>query len=163
SKYDGLNLVLKYSANPNTTAIAKTPGILMCPSETRTDPFSPSFGLSCYGWAMGTWRVWNGYDGGANDGMFGVNQSRKQGQISDGMARTIAAADGKTWQPSLRVCGTVPSTTVPKPEEVRDMILNNTFGCVTTKDPWGTRWANGASYYSGMTFVVPPNYGTTYV
>jgi prepilin-type N-terminal cleavage/methylation domain-containing protein/prepilin-type processing-associated H-X9-DG protein len=162
SKYDGLNFVLKYSANANTTSVSKPVAILMCPSETKLEPFNISYGPSSYGWSMGTWRVWNGYDGGPNDGMFGINQSRKQGQISDGMSRTAAAADGKTVQPSLRVCGTVPSATIPTPQQVRDMIANNTLGCVTSKDPWGTRWANGSSYYSGMTFVLPPNYGTTY-
>lgn len=162
AKYDGLNFVMKYSANANTTAINKTIGILMCPSETKLDQFDPKYGLTTYGWSMGTWRVWNGYDGGNNDGMFGINQSRKQGQITDGMSRTAAAADNKTWTPSLRVCGTIPANTVPTVEQVRDMITNNTLGCVTTKDPWGTRWANGASYYSGMTFVLPPNYGATY-
>ena len=162
SRYDGANFELKYSAKQNATVIAKSMAILTCPSETRVEQFNLAFGMSTYGWNMGTWRVWNGYDGGPNDGMFGVNQSRKQGQLTDGTSRTVAAADGKAVQPSLRVCGSTPSTTVPTPDQVRDMIANNSFGCVTTKDPWGTRWANGASYYSGMTFVLPPNYRTIY-
>jgi prepilin-type N-terminal cleavage/methylation domain-containing protein/prepilin-type processing-associated H-X9-DG protein len=161
-RYDGCNFVLKYSKAENLTAIAQNMKIFMCPSEVKLEPFNPSFGLSTYGWCMGTWRVWNGYDGGPNDGMFGVNQSRKQSQIADGMSRTIAVADGKTWQPSLRVCTSTPSIAIPTPQQLRDMIANNTFSCVTTKDPWGTRWANGASYYSGMSVVLPPNFSTTY-
>jgi len=161
-RFDGCNFELKYSAKQNATAIAMQVKILLCPSETKIDPFNPSFAVSTYGWNMGLWRVWNGYLGGANDGMFGVNQSRKVRDIIDGMSKTVAAADGKSWQPSLRVCGSTPSATVPTPDQVRDMIANNTLGCTTAKDPWGTRWANGASYYSGMTFVLPPNYSTIF-
>jgi prepilin-type N-terminal cleavage/methylation domain-containing protein/prepilin-type processing-associated H-X9-DG protein len=159
-KYDAVNLEVKYSANANTTSIRQTIAFLMCPSETKSDLYDAKHGLTSYGWNNGTWRVWNGYDGGPNDGVFGNNQARKQGQVVDGLSKTIFAADNKSWTPSLRVCGTVPSTTIPTPDQVRDMIMNNTFGCVVTKDPWGTRWANGASYYTGMSFVLPPNFKT---
>jgi prepilin-type processing-associated H-X9-DG protein len=97
--------------------------------------------------------------------MFGVNQSRKTGQISDGLSKTLVASEGKTWHPSLRVCGSVSglsATSIPTPEQARAMIEGNAFGCVTTKDPWGTRWMNGNSYYTGLTFIFTPNGGALY-
>jgi prepilin-type processing-associated H-X9-DG protein len=85
--------------------------------------------------------------------------------VIDGLSKTIFASEGKAWHPSLRVCGSASGFTpnvVPTVPAAQAMIEGNTLGCVNNKDPWGTRWANGNSYYTGLTFVFTPNGGAMY-
>ncbi|HVJ81642.1 MAG TPA: DUF1559 domain-containing protein [Planctomycetia bacterium] len=163
--YTAVNFEQKYSANANRTIIALRLGGLICPSESKTESFDPKYGVGNYAFNSGSWYVWGGYNAQPNDGMFGVNQSRKTGQISDGLSKTLVASEAKTWHPSLRVCtgaSGLSATAIPSPEQAKAMIEGNTLGCVTTKDPWGTRWMNGNSYYTGLTFIFTPNDGARY-
>lgn len=142
SMLDLLNFEIKYSNKANTTGIAMPVRIYICPSEVNLEPQTVGFSVSSYGLNQGTWKVWSGYDGPRNDGMFGINQVVRNQQITDGLSKTAAAADGKTRQPSLRVCGSQPTGAVPTPDQIAQIIAQNTLGCTTIKDEWGTRWVN---------------------
>ncbi len=158
------NFSIKYSNAQNATVIGLNVSFLLCPSETKTQPFNPAYGMTNYAWNQGTWFVWGGYNGTTqNNGMFGINMGRRIADLTDGTSNTLVASESKTWGPSLRVCsisGLSPST-VPAPQEALQ-IVGSAFGaCSKSKDPWGTRWSNGAVYYTGMTFVLTPNAKST--
>jgi prepilin-type N-terminal cleavage/methylation domain-containing protein/prepilin-type processing-associated H-X9-DG protein len=158
------NFGIKYSNAQNTTVIGLNVSFLMCPSETNTQKFNPTYGLGNYGWNQGTWFVWGGYNSAVkNDGMFGVNFGRRISEIPDGTSATIAASESKTWGASLRNCtlsGMSP-TVFPTREEILQIISSGYSTCNPNRDPWGTRWSNGAAYYSGLTFALPPNTKST--
>jgi prepilin-type processing-associated H-X9-DG protein len=158
--FDAANFGIKYSDRQNLTVIGLTVNFLLCPSEDKTEKFDARYGLGNYGWNQGTWYVWGGYNGQKNNGMFGINFGRRIAEVRDGTSNTLMASESKTWGPSLRVCsgitGLNPNVT-PTVQEVLQIVANNYGSCSRTKDPWGTRWANGALYYSGITAALPPN------
>jgi prepilin-type processing-associated H-X9-DG protein len=158
------NFDVKYSNAQNATVIGLTINNFMCPSEQQTKKFNETFGMTNYAWNQGTWFVWGGYNSTIqNTGAFGVNFGRRIAEFSDGTSGTVMASESKTWLPSLRVCslsGFSP-TVNPTPQEALQIVANAYGSCSTKKDPWGTRWSNGAMYYTGMTFVLTPNMRST--
>ncbi len=151
------NYAIKYSNAQNLTAIGLTLNFLICPSEVKTEKFTPVYGITNYGWNMGTWLVWTGYSSPGNDGMFGVNFGRRIADIRDGTSNTLVASESLASGPSLRNCSGSFPTSIPTREEMLSIVASSYGSCSITKDPWGTRWSNGASYYSGLTTGLPPN------
>lgn len=158
-QFENLNFEVKYSDKRNTTMISWNISSFICPSEANTDKFNPAYGISNYAFNQGTWYIWGGYSAKINNGMFGINFARRISEISDGLSQTIVASEGRASYPELRVCsisGLSPDV-IPTPDEGKDLIASSFGMCTTTKDPWGTRWCNANSYYSGLTFVLTPN------
>jgi prepilin-type N-terminal cleavage/methylation domain-containing protein/prepilin-type processing-associated H-X9-DG protein len=161
--FDIGNFSIKYSDVQNTTVVRMTINTLQCPSEADPAKFTDAHGMSNYAWNQGTWYVWGGYSAEVNNGMFGINMGRRIANVKDGTSNTVAASEGRAKSPSLRVCslsGFTP-TVVPSPNDIRQIIATGSGSCSIKKDPWGTRWANGASYYTGLTFALTPNMQTT--
>jgi prepilin-type N-terminal cleavage/methylation domain-containing protein/prepilin-type processing-associated H-X9-DG protein len=158
--FNAANFDIKYSNAQNTTVIGLAISSFMCPSETYTRKFNPVYGTSNYAYNQGTWFVWGGYNSQAtNSGVFGVNFGRRMAEFTDGSSNTVVASESKIALPSLRVCSLsgLSPTAVPTPQETLQIVAGAFGSCSKTKDPWGTRWSNGAMYYTGMTFVLPPN------
>jgi prepilin-type processing-associated H-X9-DG protein len=154
------NFSVKYSDRQNLTVIGMKVDFLTCPSETRTEKFDPRYGVGNYSTNQGTWFVWGGYASPyRNSGLFGINFGRKIADINDGTSGTVAMSEGKTWTPNLRNCtisGLDPNV-IPSPQEIKSLIANSYGSCNPNRDPGKTRWANSNSYYSGLTFALPPN------
>jgi prepilin-type N-terminal cleavage/methylation domain-containing protein/prepilin-type processing-associated H-X9-DG protein len=164
SAFNASNFSTKYSDRQNTTVVAMRIPFLTCPSDAGADTmFSPTYHNGTYGWNQGEWFVWGGYNSGQmSTGMFGVNFGRRIAGIADGTSNTIAASEGKAKQPQLRSgnsssCVASAPAVAPDPAGMRALIQSAFGSCVTTKDPGKTRWANANSYYSGLTFALPPN------
>jgi prepilin-type processing-associated H-X9-DG protein len=158
--FNSANFTVKYSDRANSTVIAMKVDMLLCPSEGNQSPLDPKYHLGSYGWNMGTWFTWGGYNTSTrNTGLFGINFGRKIAEVSDGTSGTVVASEGKTFQPNLRNCtisGLSP-TVVPTPAEMMALIANSYGNCNPNRGPGKTRWANFNSYYSGLTFALPPN------
>lgn len=159
------NFSLKYSHKQNATVIAMKINFLICPSDSQADtPFDPAFHNGTYAWNQGEWFVWGGYTSQRrHNGVFGVNFGRNLAEISDGTSNTVVTSEGKAKQPSLRSrsggpsCLSAPPDPAPAPDVIRALVNSSLGSCVTTRDPGKTRWSNANSYYSGLTFALPPN------
>lgn len=158
------NFEVKYSDKQNTTIVSMNIAFLLCPSETDITPYDRKYGVGNYSMNQGTWFVWGGYGASAQtNGMFGVNLGRRIAEVGDGTSNTVVASEGKVKTLNLRICsidGLSPNV-VPSPQEMLALIKNSYGACSTTKDPGKTRWANANSYYSGLTFALPPNSRST--
>ncbi len=156
------NFSVKYSDRQNLTVNMLRVSFLMCPSETKLEVFDAKYNLTNYGWNQGTWYVWGGYGAVPNNGMFGVNMSRRIAELSDGTSSTVVSAEARTWQPSLRSCGSgviagMTPQSFPDANQIKALIASAYGQCNPNRDPGKTRWSNANSYYSGLTFALPPN------
>ncbi|WP_169977621.1 DUF1559 domain-containing protein [Tautonia rosea] len=156
--YNVANFTIKYSNRQNSTVIAMKVNFLLCPSEVNTEPEDPRYHLGSYGFSQGSWYIWNP-QGPKPTGMFGINFARKLADIKDGTSNTVVASEGKTFQPNLRSCSGITGTPniAPSPQEMRQIIANGFNQCRSDRGPGKTRWSNFNSYYSGLTFALPPN------
>ncbi len=157
--FDASNLTIKYSNRQNATVIALKVSFLLCPSEPNQDPEDARYGLTSYGWSQGGWYIWGGPNATKPSGMFGINFVRRIADIKDGTSNTVVASEGKTLQPNLRNCSGITGspTVVPLPPEMLQVVRNGFSQCNPNRGPGKTRWANSNSYYSGLTFALPPN------
>jgi prepilin-type N-terminal cleavage/methylation domain-containing protein/prepilin-type processing-associated H-X9-DG protein len=153
------NFSVKYSDRQNTTVIGMKVAFLLCPSEGNDTPFDPKYHMTSYGWNQGTWYVWGGYGATKPNGLFGINFARKLAEVRDGLSNTVVASEGITMQPNLRRCSGITGspTVVPTVQEMYEIVRNAYSQCDPNRDPGKTRWANSNSYYSGLTFALPPN------
>ena len=62
-------------------------------------------------------------------------------------------------QPNLRSCSGITGspTAVPSVQEMYEIVRNAYSQCNPNRGAGKTRWANSNSYYSGLTFALPPN------
>jgi prepilin-type N-terminal cleavage/methylation domain-containing protein/prepilin-type processing-associated H-X9-DG protein len=152
------NFTIKYSDRQNATVIAMKVNFLICPSEPNDTPTDVRYHVGSYGFAMGGWYIWNP-QGPRPTGMFGINFARRIQEIRDGTSNTVVASEGKTFQPNLRNCSGIAGTpnVVPSPQEMRQIIAGGFSQCRSDRGPGKVRWSNFNSYYSGLTFALPPN------
>ncbi len=162
--FDYANFQVKYSNRQNLTIIALKINFLLCPSEPNDVPEDTRYHLASYGWNQGSWYVWGGYDRPRkNSGMFGVNYARKIAEIRDGTSNTVVASEGKTFTPNLRDCSGITGSpdVTPSVPEMLALIKTAYSQCDPNEGRGKTRWSNSNSYYSGLTFALPPNAKST--
>lgn len=174
SMFNGINFTLRYSVPDNSTFGAMVINAFICPSEKQPQPRATAtsqYGVNNYGWNMGAWYVWGGYNVSiSNSAPFQVNTSRRFSDISDGLSNTIAAAEVKTYQPNYANCGAAgssglanfPSTynmnTLPPPELSHDQVAPEYNTCPSTISLTShTEWVDGAVHETGFTTAWPPN------
>jgi prepilin-type N-terminal cleavage/methylation domain-containing protein len=159
--YAEVNLSLGFTAQPE---ICKTRiPLYRCPSDpndrTRWDG-GVEFYPNNYGFCIGTWLGIDQQTGQAADGAFGVNQSRNFSEIIDGLSNTLAAAEVKSFVPSLLDGGQPVGPDAPPPSHPSQVAA---FGGIFDPNYSHTQWVSGRTLQTGMTTTFPPNTLVPYV
>ncbi len=177
--YNAINYMNKTTDPSNMTAVSTQLKVFLCPSEpnqqaavvTNIAGVTSTYGVSNYGWCLGTWYTFGGFAGGGpNPGVIGSNLGRRFASITDGLSNTLMGSEVKTYMPSYHDCGTVPAPGPTGPYADPDVatVLASvaaapTSGCKVVTAPSGmpggghTHWCNGNSFYDGFTTALPPN------
>ena len=177
--YNAINYMNKTSDPTNATAVSTQMQVFLCPSEpnpqaftsTSTAGVTSTYGISNYGWCLGTWYTYGGFGGGGPaPGAIGSNLSRRFASFTDGLSNTLLGAEVKTYTPSYHDCGVVPppGPTGPAsypavPTVLASVSASPTSGCRPAAAPSAlpggghTRWSNGNAFYDGFTTALPPN------
>jgi prepilin-type N-terminal cleavage/methylation domain-containing protein/prepilin-type processing-associated H-X9-DG protein len=178
--YNAMNYTNKVSDVSNATAVAQQIKTFLCPSEpfqqafvstSATTGLTTTYGISNYGWNVGTWYSFGGFASQVSTaGAIGSNLSRKFSDFTDGLSNTLLASEVKTYTPSYHDCGTVPNGAPTGAGAYPDMatVLASVYaaptaGCKLVAPPSGfpggghTHWSNGNSFYDGFTTALPPN------
>jgi prepilin-type processing-associated H-X9-DG protein len=164
----------------NATAIGVQIKTFICPSEVNqqayvstsaTTGLTSTYGISSYGWNVGTWYSFGGFASQIpSTGPIGSNLRLPFSNITDGLSNTLLASEVKTYTPAYHDCGTVPNgapTGAYAYPDVPTMLASvyaaPTAGCKLATPPPGfpggghTHWSNGNSFYDGFTTALPPN------
>jgi prepilin-type N-terminal cleavage/methylation domain-containing protein len=145
--------------------------LLLCPSDPNQDPIQNStFGFTTgnnYGFSMGDWYVWLGFNNGQNGGpptrsAIGVNLSRRWAEFTDGMSNTLLMAEVKNYQPYIRDCGGLANITdpnnIPPPTAMPLSVAPEYMGTgCTVLSNAHTQWAEVTVHHIGFTTAWTPN------
>jgi prepilin-type N-terminal cleavage/methylation domain-containing protein/prepilin-type processing-associated H-X9-DG protein len=163
-KYDGINYNLSSGDASNTTAILFLRSVWLCPSDPKGEEkrAAKGFDNTNYGFNRGDWFVW----GGPNSSVKPVspyypNSRIRIGQISDGLSKTLFAAEVKARLWYIRRCtnfDTWTPATQPGPDVGPENVpAYNACAGGESKDTLHGEWHNGADHHSGFTTAYTPN------
>ncbi len=178
--YNTINYTNKVSDVSNSTSVATQIKTFICPSEVNQQAYVATnattgaistYGVSNYGWNVGTWYSFGGYIlQTPTAGAIGSNLSRTFASITDGLSNTLLSSEVKTYTPSYHDCGTPPAgaptgaSAYPDiPTVLASVNAAPTGGCKAATGPSGlpggghSHWSNGNSFYDGFTTALPPN------
>ncbi len=166
--FNSANFTL-WKENPeNTTTIALSLSMLICPSEVKSRVSSHDYGLAGitnYGVSQGDWFVWGGFNGPDNRSAFGMNRSRRIADFTDGTSQTLMASEVKAYQPASN-CRTIPLPSVNDPNNIPSPYANpfavapeyDNGACITQNQyEFHTEWSDGNAHAAGFTTAWPPN------
>ncbi len=130
--------------------------IYTCPEEPNTQtrmtsdgPFAPI----SYGVNMGTWLVWDPVKETGGDGVFYPQKGVRLREVSDGLSRTMLAAEVKTYRPYYRNAARDPaSMTMPV-----DPSAVCSYGGEFKTNTGHTEWVDGRAHQTGFTTTFTPN------
>jgi prepilin-type N-terminal cleavage/methylation domain-containing protein/prepilin-type processing-associated H-X9-DG protein len=180
SLYNAINYTTKVSDVSNATAIGVQIKSFICPSEvnqqayvsTSTTGVTTTYGISSYGWNVGTWYSFGGFAlQTPTAGAIGSNLSRTFASFTDGLSNSLLASEVKTYMPAYHDCGTIPNGAPSGAAAYPDIptvlasvnAAPSTSGCKSATAPAGmpggghSHWSNGNTFYDGFTTALPPN------
>jgi hypothetical protein len=150
----------------NAAVISLNVPVLICPSEVNMAISTHDYGQSgviSYGWCTGDWFVWGGFAGPQNRNAFGPNRCLQLKSITDGLSKTLMAAEVKTYQP-IYICDGVGlaninnSSSIPPPTAAPAAVAPEYFnGSCRFYALAHTEWSDGNTHASGFTTAWPPN------
>lgn len=152
----------------NQPAVSQMVSIFICPSETQQMVSTHDYGQSGivnYGWCMGDWFVWGGFNGPNNRESFGPCRFRQWADFRDGTSQTILAAEVKAYQP-VYICDTVGLSqmnqpmSVPPPWADYGAVAPEYFGGCRLYLLGHTEWSDGNCHATGFTTAWTPNTAT---
>lgn len=165
---DAMDINAGYADLVNTEAVGRViPGFL-CPSEVNDEPLNHSkFGLIGgvnYGFCMGDWYVWNGFNSPSPRcrSAFGINFGRRWADFSDGVSNTLLASEVKNYQVTIRDCGSFSIINDPNnvpPPSADPLTVCPEYegsGCKVFRNAH-TQWAEMSVHHNGFTTAWPPN------
>ncbi len=178
--YNAINYNNKVSDVSNATAVATQLKTFICPSEVNSQAYvstnattgvTTTYGISNYGWNVGTWYSFGGFGSQApTAGAIGSNLSRTFASFTDGLSNTVLAAEVKAYTPAYHDCPGVPNGAPASPLANPDVptVLASVYaaptaGCKLAAPPSGfpggghSHWSNGNAFYDGFTTALPPN------
>ncbi len=164
--YDAVNFNLSYGAAANATVAGSTVKVFLCPSEVRPEPrprTGGQIGVTNYGFCMGDWFVWGGFDGPDNRAAFGPNRSRRIAEFTDGTSNTMLVAEVKTYQPQMVNCplsNVNNPNQVPPPDASPLAVAPEYAGSCKISTAGHTEWPEGGVHQSGFTTAWRPNFRT---
>ncbi len=168
---NAMDINTSYADLANMDAVGRVIEGFLCPSEINQEPlnhheFGEIGGVS-YGFCMGDWYVWNGFNSPCprTRSAFGINFSRRWADFSDGMSNTLLMSEVKNYQVTIRDCGAFSIINDPNnvPPPTADPLTvcpeYEGSGCrVFTKAH--TQWAEMSVHHNGFTTAWPPNKAT---
>ena len=179
SLYNAINYTNKVSDPSNATAVAsrsrpfsaRARSIQQATSTSATTGLTTTYGVSNYGWNVGTWYTFGGYASRTpTAGAIGSNLSRTFASFTDGLSNSLLASEVKTYTPAYHDCGDVPAggpdrrQRLPRhPHRPGERRRGPDRGLQARHGPRGmpggghTHWCNGNSFYDGFTTALPPN------
>jgi hypothetical protein len=145
--------------------------VLLCPSDPSQDSIQNSTFLNVtgntYGFSMGDWYVWLGFNNGQNGGpptrsAIGVNLSRRWADFTDGTSNTLLMSEVKNNQPYIRDCGRLANITDPNvipPPDADPLTIVPEYmgtGCSVFTNAH-SQWPEVTVHHIGFTTAWPPN------
>ena len=134
--------------------------LLLCPSEKntqiRTNPDgSPQHSPVNYAVNMGSWTVFQPQANQGGDGAFYPNSRLRPASFSDGMSKTLAFAEVKTYTPYFRNAG-LPTPAVPTGPDAVCGLGGEFKNDLPAFGTGHTEWADGRCHQTGFTATFPP-------
>lgn len=133
--------------------------VLVCPSDVNADVIRvptgnrpKHFGTS-YGFNNGTWFVFDPITGRYGDGVFLPNTRISLAAVRDGTSNTLMAAEVRSWSPTRRTGGPMP-TTVPQDIAAVEALMPQAS---VFRDNGHTEWFEGIVHHAGVTTTLVPN------
>ncbi len=158
--YDAVNYDVGFSAQPNICRMRVA--AFRCPSDpldgTRMDA-GVEFYPTNYGVNIGTWLAYDQLTNESGDGAFGVNRLNNFASIVDGLSNTLAAAEVKSFQPTLLDGGQPAAPFSPPPVTPSQVVA---YGGTFDPDYCHTQWVSGRTLQTGLTTTFPPNTKVSY-
>jgi type II secretory pathway pseudopilin PulG len=168
-KYDGINFEASSGSAENTTTIYRLGPVFLCPSDPKglDRRVSKGFDNTNYGFNRGNWYVWGGMDPTRPppSSPFFPNSSVKPAAVSDGLSKTLMAAEVRPRLWYIRRCTNFDSwtpETQPGPDAEPASI--DAYSACTSgeyKDTLHGEWHNGGDHHSGFTTAWTPNKKTS--
>jgi prepilin-type N-terminal cleavage/methylation domain-containing protein len=150
----------EYTSKPEVAGMRI--GVYLCPSEPKDRPRPTAtmthYPLS-YGFNEGTWFIYDPVSGRGGDGAFFPNGHVRLKDITDGLSKTLAAAEVKAYQANLWDSGQPATLDVPPPDA--PAALAAYYGG-TLDENGHTEWVEGDVRETGFTTTFPPNTFVTY-
>jgi prepilin-type N-terminal cleavage/methylation domain-containing protein len=150
----------EFTDNPKVCATRVN--VYGCPSDPnlkqRITPKLLHFPLS-YNFNEGTWFIYDPVSDTAGDGAFAPNRFFRPSDITDGLSSTLAAAEGKAYQPNLWDTGNPSTLGVAPPATVAEV---SAFFGGTFDNNGHTEWVEGDVHETGFTTTFTPNTKVTY-
>lgn len=165
---DAMDINTSYGDTVNTQAVGRVIEGFLCPSDIHQEPIDHSkFGLIggvSYGFCMGDWYVWNGFNSPCPPcrSAFGINFSRRWADFSDGMSNSLLMSEVKNYQVTIRDCGAFSTINDPRkvPPPTADPLTvcpeYEGSGCRVFRNGH-TQWAEMSSHHNGFTTAWSPN------
>jgi prepilin-type N-terminal cleavage/methylation domain-containing protein len=168
STYELVDLDVSWEAQKASGIPAMRVSAYLCPSEmndfVRYLSGAPAAFPHNYGYNLGSWFVYDAATGRAGDGAFAVNGGIRGRHVSDGLSRTLCAAEVKAYT-GYFMRGATPSETPPASvAELLTLTPGALFrlGPRTNDNAGHTEWCEGRAHQSGVTSVFPPNTDVAY-
>ena len=141
---------------------AKIP-VFLCPSE-RNNTVRIKNGAALtyphtYGFNCGTWFVYDPATGAGGDGAFHPNSRLRAASFSDGLSKTLCAAEVKAFTPYVRNTSE-PATTPPAGAADIASLANGgslKLGTTLHENTGHTEWPDGRVHHTGFTTAFRPN------
>jgi prepilin-type N-terminal cleavage/methylation domain-containing protein len=164
--FAALNFNLSGEAAQNVTVASQAVAVFLCPSEPDPGPASANVGVSNvtnYGFCMGDWFVWGGFNGPDNRSAFGPNRVRRWADFADGTSQTVVACEVRAKQPLYRDCGglsrissaaNIPPTTAD-PLAIAPELAGGAGRCEFKSGH--AEWTDGQAHHAGFTTAFTPN------
>ena len=138
----------------------------VCPSEShdeqRLQGTSPKHWPFNYGFNHGRWFIYDPATNRTGDGAFVVNGRLRSKSFTDGMSKTLMAAEVKAYTPYHRNGNAVTDPTPPTdPAKICDFVIggasNHKMGPNLQDNTGHTEWVDGKVHQSGFTTTFGPN------
>jgi prepilin-type N-terminal cleavage/methylation domain-containing protein/prepilin-type processing-associated H-X9-DG protein len=169
--YAVCNMEVPNETLENRTAIQTTRHSFLCPSDPQTERPYPDDDLirnnNNYGFNRGSWYVWGGFNGPSGPpAPFRTNISVKLSQISDGLSKTLFAAEAKCHQDYIRNCDGLifqPLNAIPAPTpDQSSLVVSQYVSCSGSEakpkpDNGHSEWEDGNVPHTGFTTAWTPN------
>lgn len=133
----------------------------LCPSEMHDEPrfeggVHTDYPLS-YGFSMGTWLIFDPATNQGGTGAFCPNARFRPASFTDGLSKTLAAAEVRAYTSHLRDGGTATALAPLSHADICPLGGTPKYGPNLMDNTGHTEWVDGRCHQSGFTATFTPN------